>query len=90
VLGVAEQAMATDRDDPLIAGAQVCDVRHLACPVSLLRVKQTVRGLPPGALIQVRCADPMVALDVQAWARQSGHDIVASIDETTVMLRVAG
>jgi TusA-related sulfurtransferase len=43
----------------------------------LLKLKQGVRHLPEGTLCRVRTSDPGSRLDVPAWCRSIGHDVVS-------------
>lgn len=62
--------MVVDDPVPTADDRIVCDVRTLACPLSLLRVKQTVHELSPGSVVTVLCADAWTALDVEVWAQR--------------------
>lgn len=57
-----------------------CDLRHLPCPTSLLSLKQTLRQTPPGTVVSVLCADPLVALDMEILAQRMGYQVVRSPD----------
>ena len=62
------------------------DVRGLLCPVPVRRTAARVRGLAPGALLEVVGDDPMMRLDLAAWAAREGHEVVA-LEETGGLVR---
>jgi tRNA 2-thiouridine synthesizing protein A len=52
------------------------DARGLRCPLPVLRARERLAGLPPGALLELRADDPLVTLDVPAFCAREGHDVV--------------
>ena len=52
------------------------DVRGTLCPVPVLRTARRVRGLAPGALLEVLGDDPLMRLDLAAWCAREGHEVV--------------
>jgi tRNA 2-thiouridine synthesizing protein A len=51
------------------------DARNLRCPMPLLKLKQTLHGLPPGADVTVLTTDPGSLRDFEAFLRQAGHEL---------------
>lgn len=58
-------------------GDTVLDLRGLFCPEPVLRAKKALRGLPVGAVLVLECTDPLAAIDVPLFARQTGHALLA-------------
>ena len=54
------------------------DVRGLNCPMPLLKAKQALNKLEPGALLQVQATDPGSVRDFEVFAKQSGHILLSS------------
>ncbi|GAB3592039.1 hypothetical protein GCM10027446_12010 [Angustibacter peucedani] len=54
----------------------VVDARGLRCPLPVIRLAERARDLPPGTELTVLATDPAAALDVPAWARMRGHEVV--------------
>lgn len=54
------------------------DLRGLRCPLPVLKVRKTLLGLPPGAVIEVLTDDPLAALDVPNFLRENGDVLVGS------------
>ncbi|HEX5277459.1 MAG TPA: sulfurtransferase TusA family protein [Fluviicoccus sp.] len=53
------------------------DARGLRCPMPLLKLKQALHGLPPGAALTVLTTDPGSQRDFPAFLRQGGHTLVS-------------
>ena len=48
------------------------DLSGLKCPLPVLLTRKALRRLPPGALLEVVCTDPMSAIDIPNMVRESG------------------
>ncbi len=55
----------------------VLDCRGLMCPLPLLKTQQVLHGLQVGQTLEVLTTDSQFQLDLEAWARQAGHEVVA-------------
>lgn len=53
------------------------DARGLRCPMPLLKLKQSLHGMPSGAVIAVQTSDPGSVRDFQAFLTQAGHELLA-------------
>ncbi len=51
------------------------DLRGLKCPLPVLRTAKALRGLAPGAVLSVRCTDPMAAIDIPNLLRERGDHL---------------
>ena len=47
----------------------------------VLRARDRLAGLAPGALLTLIADDPLVTLDVPAFCAREGHEVVASREE---------
>ncbi len=56
----------------------VLDVCGLNCPMPLLKAKQALNGLAPGALLRVIATDPGSVRDFEVFAQQSGNALLDS------------
>jgi tRNA 2-thiouridine synthesizing protein A len=54
------------------------DARGLNCPLPILRTKKALNEMQSGQLIQILATDPASARDFQAFARQTGNELVES------------
>ena len=56
------------------------DLRGLKCPLPALRTRKALLAAPPGAVVVVRCTDPMAAIDLPNLARETGDLMVSVAD----------
>ncbi len=54
------------------------DVKGLNCPLPILRTKKALAEMQSGQTLRVLATDPGSVKDFQAFARQTGNDLVAS------------
>ncbi len=57
--------------------ATILDCRGLICPLPLMKTQQALRGLQEGQVLEVLTTDPQFQVDVEAWARQAGYEVVS-------------
>ncbi|CAA6804853.1 MAG: Preprotein translocase subunit TatC [uncultured Thiotrichaceae bacterium] len=58
------------------------DARGLNCPLPILRTKKSMNGMAAGEVLKVVATDPGSVKDMEAYARQTGNEIVGSAEET--------
>ena len=51
------------------------DLRGLNCPQPVLRAKKALRGIPIGGVLVLECTDPLTAIDVPHFVKQTGHTL---------------
>jgi TusA-related sulfurtransferase len=71
----------------------VVDVRHLLCPLPVIRVQDCARSLGPGTVIEAICTDPGALVDIPTWCRINGHRVLETRrghHEYIVLLQTAG
>jgi len=56
--------------------AKEVDARGLNCPLPILKAKKALAELQGGQLLKVLCTDAGSLRDFQAFARQTGHELV--------------
>ncbi|KOR29841.1 hypothetical protein TI03_01265 [Achromatium sp. WMS1] len=54
----------------------VVDVRHLLCPLPVLRAEQRINSLTAGTLVEVICSDSGCLDDIPVWCRINGHQVL--------------
>ncbi len=64
------------------------DARGLACPLPILRAKKALSTLASGKLLRVLATDAGSVRDFQAFARQTGNELVAQTQVGTVWSHV--
>jgi tRNA 2-thiouridine synthesizing protein A len=52
------------------------DARGLNCPLPILRTKKALNDMETGQLIRILATDPASVRDFQAFARQTGNELV--------------
>ena len=53
------------------------DTRGLLCPLPILKAKKALAEMASGELLKVVSTDPGSARDFQAFARQTGNELVS-------------
>jgi tRNA 2-thiouridine synthesizing protein A len=57
---------------------QTLDARGLNCPLPILRTKKALTGMNAGETLAVTSTDPGSVKDIQAFCKQTGHELLAS------------
>lgn len=57
------------------------DACGLSCPLPLLKAKQALNGMEPGMVLEVVCTDAGSVRDFDVFTKQSGHELLKSIEE---------
>ncbi len=57
---------------------QELDARGLNCPLPILRAKKTLNGMAAGEVLKIMSTDPGSVKDFQAFATQSGNQLLDS------------
>lgn len=58
-------------DEPMII-----DVRGLKCPLPVLKTAKRMSSLAAGARVIVLTTDPMAAIDIPHFCRETGHRLI--------------
>ena len=67
------------------------DVTGLLCPLPVIRTQDRVATLKQGDVLSVHCTDPGALLDIPAWCRVHGHELLStqeSEEEVLICIRV--
>jgi TusA-related sulfurtransferase len=57
------------------------DTRGLNCPLPILKAKKALADMGSGDILRVVSTDPGSVRDFQAFARQTGNDLIAQSNE---------
>ncbi|HHB92444.1 MAG TPA: sulfurtransferase TusA family protein [Thioploca sp.] len=60
---------------------QELDASGLNCPLPILRAKKTLNGMESGQVLRVIATDPGSVKDFEAFAKQTGNELVESGEE---------
>jgi len=58
------------------------DARGLSCPLPILKTKKTLNELASGQVLKVIATDPGSIKDMQAFANQTGNELLSSTQES--------
>lgn len=90
VLPVGEGEVPGATTPTSILGADAFyDAGDLGCAYGPLNeIAGLMRGLSPGQTVEVRATDPSVAVDLPAWCRLTGHELVTRQGDRYLIRRV--
>lgn len=57
------------------------DCSGLTCPVPVIKTAQEINSIEVGQILEVISTDAGSELDMEAWARQTGHEMLDSIQQ---------
>ncbi|MEC5216667.1 tRNA 2-thiouridine synthesizing protein A [Actimicrobium sp. GrIS 1.19] len=57
------------------------DARGLNCPLPILKTKKALADMTSGQVLRVTATDPGSVRDFQAFAKQTGNELLALTDE---------
>jgi tRNA 2-thiouridine synthesizing protein A len=60
------------------------DVKGLNCPLPILRTKKALSEMNSGQVLRVLATDPGAVKDFQAFAKQTGNELLSSTEEGSV------
>lgn len=63
---------------PAVLPDRELDARGLNCPLPILRTKKALNEMAAGQVLAVVATDPGSVRDFQAFARQTGHELLDS------------
>jgi tRNA 2-thiouridine synthesizing protein A len=57
------------------------DSKNLLCPMPIIKLSQAIKQIGVGQTILTETTDPGSQYDIAAWARQTGHELLATGQE---------
>ncbi len=54
----------------------ILDLKGLKCPLPALKARKALKGMAPGAEVEVLCTDPMAAIDIPNLVRETGDSLL--------------
>ena len=55
---------------------QILDCTGLLCPIPVVKTNKALKGLQVGQILEMIATDPGVVPDMEAWARQTRHELL--------------
>ncbi len=52
------------------------DCRGLLCPMPIIQIAQAIREIQIGQILEMLADDPGSKADMEAWARQTAHELL--------------
>lgn len=68
--------MATD-----VHADAVLDCTGLLCPIPVVKTSKAIKDIEVGQVLHMIATDPGAPPDMEAWVRQTGHEMVAQEEE---------
>ena len=63
----------------------ILDLKGLKCPLPALKARKALKGMAPGAEVEVLCTDPMAAIDIPNLLRETGDLLVDQSRDDSVL-----
>ena len=60
---------------------ETVDVRGQVCPMPTIRLGQAIRRVQLGHVVEVWTDDPGAQENMQAWSKNTGHELLSSTQE---------
>lgn len=64
-----------------ITADKVLDCTGLLCPIPVIKTSKAIKEVEVGQVLKVIATDPGFPADMDAWARQTGHEALANTQE---------
>jgi tRNA 2-thiouridine synthesizing protein A len=61
------------------------DVRWLACPIPVTKTSQAIKDIPIGEVLEVLATDPGALMDIPAWAKSTGNEVIKILREKNLI-----
>ncbi|MCS7294072.1 MAG: sulfurtransferase TusA family protein [Dehalococcoidia bacterium] len=60
---------------------RVLDCSGLLCPLPVIRTSKAIKEIGLGQILKVIATDPGAPADMEAWARQTGNELIDAHEE---------
>jgi len=64
-----------------IVADMTLDCTGLICPMPIVKMAKAIKQIEQGQVLQLIATDPGSPADVEAWSRQTGHELLNSAEE---------
>jgi len=68
-----------------INAALVLNLEGLLCPLPIVKVSQAIKQVEIGQVVEASATDPGVLIDIPAWARTTGNEMLKTQKEGKVI-----
>ena len=52
------------------------DCIGLFCPMPIVKIREAIRGVPLGGMLEMLADDPSSEADMKSWSRRTGHELL--------------
>lgn len=59
---------------------QTLDCSGMLCPLPVVKTNKAIKGMETGQVLEMISTDPGSIPDMQAWARQTGHELLSAVE----------
>ncbi len=59
----------------------VVDCSGMLCPMPVVKTSKAIKTLEVGQILKMVATDPGAPPDMEAWSRQTGHELLRSMQE---------
>ena len=70
----------------LVAPDRTLDCLGLFCPMPVLKVREALKAMRSGEVLEMLSDDPAADADMRTWATRSGHELIA-VERNGAVLR---
>ncbi|TNE55287.1 MAG: sulfurtransferase TusA family protein [Bacteroidetes bacterium] len=67
--------------------AKVLDCSGMLCPMPVVKTRKAMKEIEVGEVLEMISTDPGSMPDMQAWAKQTGHELLSATDEGNNVFR---
>jgi TusA-related sulfurtransferase len=60
------------------------DCKGLLCPMPVIKIAKAIKTVGMGQVLEMQATDPGSRPDMEAWTKQTGHELLASHEENGV------
>lgn len=57
---------------------QVLDCKGLLCPMPVIKIAKAIKTIAVGQVLEMQATDPGSGPDMEAWTKQTGHELLSS------------
>ncbi len=61
------------------------DARELMCPMPIMAATKAIKRMDGGQVLEVMATDRGALSDIPAWAEASGHDLLETAEDGTIL-----
>jgi tRNA 2-thiouridine synthesizing protein A len=60
------------------------DYKGLFCPMPIVKISKDIKGIDVGQVMEMLATDPGSKADMEAWVKQTGHELLDAKEESGV------